>query len=55
MIRVEVLAFGRIARMTLAGWSWAVRVRRCAGVWMLDVGPVEVVAYTRRMWWEQPW
>ena len=55
MIRVELLAFGRIARLTLSGWSWAVRVRRCAGVVLVDAGPLELRLYTRRCWWEQPW
>ena len=54
MIRVEVLAFGRVARITLS-WSWAWSLRRCSGVLVIDAGPVQVECYARRMWWEKPW
>ena len=54
MMRVEVLAFGRVARLTLS-WSWAWRLTRCAGVWLVDAGPAELRVYTRRCWWEKPW
>jgi hypothetical protein len=52
MIRLELHFFGRVLRVTLSPrWAWGACV--CAGVLILDAGPLAVTAYTRRMYWER--
>ena len=54
MTRLEWQGYGRTVRVTLT-WGWCWRLCRCAGVVLVDAGPLELRLYTRRMWWEQPW
>ena len=53
MIRLELLLAGRILRVSCGPWwRWGGCV--CAGTLLLDCGPVALVCYTRKMWWERP-
>ena len=53
MIRLELHLAGRVLRLSLSPrWQWGATV--CAGVLLLDAGPLAVTAYTHRAWWDRP-
>jgi len=52
MIRLELLAFGRVFRLTLAPrWRWWAAC--CAGTLVVEAGPLSLQVVTRRVMWRQ--
>jgi hypothetical protein len=51
MIRLSWSGYGRHVTLTLT-WSWAWGACCCAGCVIADLGPLAVVAQTRRVRWD---